>query len=141
MTTMVLARSRRRHGRGIRSSVAGPVLPLLASRETWFEDVAADAADYLLGKWPDELRGVRFLSADMPPRSIASRVQEVPQWSIDRQRKRVVIYRLPIQRLLKLHADDEWHRRNAIEGCVFRAGAEYIGRDPWEVAPDRFRHH
>ena len=29
----------------------------------------------------------------------------------------------------------------AIEGAVFRAAAELIGRDPWEVAPDRWRHH
>ena len=35
-----------RHGREMRSSVAGPVLPFLSSRETRFEDIAADAADY-----------------------------------------------------------------------------------------------
>jgi hypothetical protein len=27
-----------------------------------------------------------------------------------------------------------------IESCVFRAVAELLGRDPWDLAPDRFHH-
>lgn len=138
---MSVSRTRRRHDRGPRSSIAGPVLPLLESRETRFEDIASDAAQYLLGLWPDDLRGVTFLWADMPPRSAAAAVRQVPQWSVDRAARRITLFRLPIQRLIKLHIDDAWHRRIAIEGCVIRAAAEFIGREPWEVAPDRFRHH
>lgn len=130
-----------RHGREIRSSVAGPVLPFLSSRETRFEDVAADAAEYVTALWPAELGTVRFRWADMPPRALADRVTEVPEWAIDPARRTVTIYRLPLQRLPRVHVDDAWHRQIAIEGAVFRAAAELIGRDPWEVAPDRWRHH
>lgn len=132
---------RRRHDRGPRSSIAGPVLPLLESRETRFEDIAADAVEHLMTLWPAELQGVRFRWADMPPRDAAARVDQVPQWSVDHAERTITVYRLPIQRLLRLHVQDEWHRRVAIESCVFRAAAELIGRDPWEIAPDRYRHH
>jgi hypothetical protein len=27
-----------------------------------------------------------------------------------------------------------------IESCVFRAVAELLGKDPWDLAPERFRH-
>ena len=60
-----------RHGREVRSSLAGPVLPFLSSRETRFEDIAADAADYVQALWPAELGGVHFQWADMPPKAIA----------------------------------------------------------------------
>ncbi|MFC7431091.1 MULTISPECIES: metallopeptidase family protein [unclassified Agrococcus] len=138
---MARARSRRRHDRGPRSSVAGPVLPLLESRQTRFEDVAADAAEHLMGLWPDDLAGVRFRWADMPPSETAPGAREVPQWAVDHRERTITIFRLPIQRLVHLHVDDEWHRRIAIESCVFRAAAEIIGREPWEIAPDRYRHH
>lgn len=117
------------------------MLPLLASRETRFEETAADAVDYLMGLWPDDLRDVRFGWATMPPAAAADIVSEVPHWSVDRPNRRIVLYRIPIQRLLKLHIADDWHRKVAIESCVFRAAAEFIGRDPWEIAPDRYHHH
>jgi hypothetical protein len=31
---------------------------------------------------------------------------------------------------------DDYHRRLAVEGTVFRAAAEYLGKEPWEVGPD-----
>ncbi|WP_430592382.1 metallopeptidase family protein [Humidisolicoccus flavus] len=131
---------RSRHGRGIRSSLAGPGLPMLESRETRFEDAVVDAADYLKRLWPEELAQTSFEVADMPPSFAADTVRVVPRWATDRGTRRIVLFRLPIQRMTRLHRNDEWHRRIAIEGCVFKAAAEYIGRDPWEVAPDRFRH-
>lgn len=132
---------RSRHGRELRSSVAGPVLPYLSSRETRFEDIAADAADYVQALWPDELGDVVFRWADMPPGALADRVDEVPEWSVDPQARTVTVFRLPLQRLPRVHMEDAWHRQIAIEGAVFRAAAELVGRDPWEVAPDRWRHH
>jgi hypothetical protein len=32
------------------------------------------------------------------------------------------------------------HKRMMIESCVFRAVAELLGKDPWDLAPERFRH-
>ena len=40
----------------------------------------------------------------------------------------------------RLEPDDEWHRRSFIESCVFRAVAELLGKDPWDIAPERYRH-
>src|SRR6478752_1336664 len=87
---------RDRHGRGIRSAVTGPHLPMLRTR--------------------------------------------VDFWRIDPRERRVVLYRVPIERLVKLHRDDDWHRRSYIESCVFRAVAELLGKDPWDIAPERYRH-
>ena len=52
----------------------------------------------------------------------------------------IVLYRLPIERLSHLHREDELHRRMMIEGAVFRAAAEYLDRDPWDLGPERFRY-
>jgi hypothetical protein len=52
----------------------------------------------------------------------------------------VVLHRIPIERMSRLHRDDDWHRRLMVESCVFRAVGELIGKDPWDLAPDRFRH-
>jgi hypothetical protein len=57
---------------------------------------------------------------------------------VDSAAKRIVLYRVPIQRLSRLHVDDDLHRQMAIEECVFRAVAEYLGRRPEELGPDRF---
>ena len=57
-----------------------------------------------------------------------------------RSPRRVILYRLTIERLPKLHSDDDLHRRMLVESCVFRAVAELLGKDPWDLAPERFRH-
>lgn len=61
-------------------------------------------------------------------------------FSIDRASRTIVLYRMPIQRAKGLHVDDADHRRYFIGHCVHRAVCEYLGRDPWEVAPGRFDH-
>ena len=47
------ARGRDRHGRGLRSSVTGPQLPILRGRIDVFETAVADTAEYLRGLWPE----------------------------------------------------------------------------------------
>lgn len=129
---------RDRHGRGIRSSVTGPHLRPLQTREDFFEACVASAVDYLRELWPGELERVVFEVAGVPVDQ--SGADGIDRWRADRRRGRVVLYRLPIERLAHLHRDDEWHRRSYIESCVFRGVAELLGRDPWEIAPERFRH-
>lgn len=129
---------RDRHGRGIRSSVTGPHLAPLVTRESFFESCVASAVDYLRALWPGELDGVSFDVAGVPSESAGR--DGIDRWKVSRRDRRVVLYRLPIERLAHLHRDDEWHRRSLIESCVFRAVAELLGRDPWEIAPERFRH-
>lgn len=98
----------------------------------------ASTVEYLRGVWPDDLDGVSFEIAP-GPQSVIDGVG-VERWSTYPAERRVVFYRLPIQRLSRLHRDDDLHKRLVIESCVFRGIAELLGKDPWDLAPDRFHH-
>ncbi|MGV8896757.1 MAG: metallopeptidase family protein [Rhodoglobus sp.] len=129
---------RDRHGRGIRAAVTGPNLPLLRSRVDMFDMTVASTAEYLKDLWPDELDDVIFEVAGMPSELGAS--PAVDRWRVLLKQRRVILYRLPIERLSRLHRYDDMHKRMMVESCVFRAVAELLGKDPWDLAPDRFRH-
>ncbi len=139
-TTRTPARSagRDRHGRGLRSSVVGPQLPPLRTRVDFFDSCVASAVEYLRELWPDELDRIRFEVAGVPSGEPAA--SGVDRWRVSARERLVVLYRLPIERMAHLHRDDEWHRRSFIESCVFRAVAELLGKDPWDIAPERYRH-
>lgn len=122
----------------MRSAVTGPHLPLLHTRVDDFDSAVASTAEYLRDLWPDELADVSFEVAGVPAQLSGARA--VDRWRVLAQQRRVILYRLPIERLSKLHRDDELHRRMMIESCVFRAVAELLGKDPWDLAPERFRH-
>jgi hypothetical protein len=129
---------RDRHGRGLRSAVTGPHLPLLQTRADVFELTVASTAEYLKDLWPDELAKVSFEVAGLPT-GVGS-TGRVDRWQVIAAERRVILFRLPIERLARLHRHDELHRRMMIESCVFRAVAELLGKDPWDLAPERFRH-
>lgn len=98
----------------------------------------ASTAEYLKDVWPVELTGVSFEVAGLPAEQGGS--VGLDRWRVFPAERRVVLYRLPIERLSRLHKYDELHRRMMVESCVFRAVAELIGKDPWDLAPDRYRH-
>ncbi|GAA3630180.1 hypothetical protein GCM10022200_11100 [Microbacterium awajiense] len=125
-----------RHGRQGRSPVVRPPLPPLDTRIDRFDLSVSTAAEFLRSAWP-ELRDVRFEIADMPP---ATDDDGIPRWTVLTEAKRIILYRLPIERLGHLHRDDDLHRRMMVEGCVFRAAAEYLDKDPWDLGPERFRY-
>ncbi len=129
---------RNRHGRGARGPVTGPHLPMLQGRIDFFEMTVASCADYLKGLWPAELAEVHFEIASAPAGALGA--DGVERWSVDTNARRVTLFRVPIERLSKLHRNDDLHRRMIIESCVFRAVAEYLGKDPWDLAPERYRH-
>jgi hypothetical protein len=118
--------------------VTGPHLPVLRTRLDFFDSSVASAIEYLRELWPDELATVRFEVAWVPRGEPGER--GVDRWRVSARERRVVLYRLPIERLAHLHRNDEWHRRSFIESCVFRAVAELLGKDPWDIAPERYRH-
>ena len=128
---------RDRHGRGIRAAVTGPHLPLLRSRADLFDMTVASTAEYLKDVWPTELASVTFEVAGLPSDLGGTGLD---RWRVFPAEQRVVLYRLPIERLSRLHKYDEPHRRMMVESCVFRAVAELLGKDPWDLAPERFRH-
>lgn len=125
-----------RHGRQDRSPVVRPPLPPLDTRVDRFDLAVGTAAEFLRSAWED-LREVRFEMADMPP---STDERGIPRWQVLREEKRIVLYRLPIERLSHLHRNDDLHRRMMIESSVFRAAAEYLQRDPWDLGPERFRY-
>lgn len=116
-----------------------PPLPPIDTRAERFELAVGTASEFLRSAW-DELREVTFEVGIMPP---LIEDAGIPRWRVIREEKRIILYRVPIERLGDvhghLHRDDELHRRMMIEGCVFRAAAEYLDRDPWDLGPDRFR--
>jgi hypothetical protein len=95
--------------------------------------------EYLKGQWPEELATVRIEVHPMPLHLQNTRA--IPRWSIFPDRRVIWLYRIPIERLSRLHRNDAWHRRVLIESYVFSAVAELLGTDPWQLAPDRFHPH
>ncbi|MGW8484240.1 hypothetical protein ACWGJP_14000 [Microbacterium sp. NPDC055903] len=122
-----------RHGRLGRSDVVRPPLPPLDGRLDRFDLTVGSAVEFLRGTWP-ELEDVSFEIGALPMDAGGS--NGVPRWWIDREARRIVLFRIPIERLLPPGHDDAAHRRIAIESSVFRAAAEYAGREPWEMGPD-----
>lgn len=116
--------------------MTGPDLPVLRTRAEAFAAGVTSTAEYLRDIWPDELAGVRFEVAGLPT---GPGERGVDRWRAMREERRVILFRLPIERLAKLHRADEMHRRLLIESCVFRAVAELLDKDPWDLAPDRYR--
>ena len=129
---------RDRHGRGLRSAVTGPDLPPLHSRAELFDLIVGSTAEYLKDIWPDELATATFEVAALPARLDAA--DGIDRWHVDPVARRVTLYRLPIERLARVQRGDETQRRMMVESCVFRAVAELLGKDPWDLAPERFRH-
>jgi hypothetical protein len=97
----------------------------------------AHTVDYLRSMWAEELADVHFDVAATPPRVEVNGVVE--RWKVDHERRRIVLYRVPIQRMSKLHKEDPLHRQMMIESVVFRAVAELLGKDPWDLGPERLR--
>jgi hypothetical protein len=129
---------RDRHGRGLRSAVTGPHLPPLNTRSDIFDLTVSSTAEYLKDMWPDELATVSFEVAGLP--SEIGPAQRVDRWRVSAAERRVTLFRLPIERFSRVQRHDELHERMLIESCVFRAVAELLGKDPWDLAPERFRH-
>jgi hypothetical protein len=97
----------------------------------------ASTAEYLKDMWPDELSGVSFEVAVLPSSLMGT--AGLDRWQVLSSERRIVLFRLPIERLSRLHRYDDSHKRMMIESCVFRAVAELLGKDPWDLAPDRYR--
>lgn len=128
-----------RHGRRpIRSSLTGPALANPSSRVARFETDARGVVEFLQSTFHEELHGVQIGFQTVPSGEATS---ELPQlYSVDREQRSIMLFRMPIQRARGLHVDDDEHRRYFVEHCVYRAVCEYLGREPWELLPGRFDH-
>lgn len=125
---------RGRHGRGTRSSVAGPFLPMLTGRAPRFELAVVQAAVMLRSMHPELLAGLRLSVADVP--EVCRNHDGIDRWHA-LPPDRVVLFRVPIDRLVHLHCPDPAHYREHVERCLAEAIADLHGLDPWEVLPER----
>lgn len=131
--------ARGRHGRGIRSSLAGRYLPRLSGRALDFELAADDTANYVRAVAPELMRGVEVEVARMPQGNLND--DGVDRWRIEAAPGgggRIVLFRVPTERFETLHCDDPIHLRALVERTLLDAIADLHGREPWEVAPDRY---
>lgn len=128
-----------RHGRLNRSQLTRPPVPAVGSRYDRFNVMVTATADALKHAWP-ELRDVRFEIGSLPVTEVQT---ALPRWTVDRDRRLIVIHRVVIERLDRahgqlMHRTDDYHKRILAEGAVYRAAADYLGRDPWDLGVDPF---
>ena len=71
--------------------------------------------------------------------NIGQDARSVRRWAVKREEMTIVIYRLPIERLGHHRRTDALHERMHIEEFVFIAVGNLIGKDPWELVPEKFR--
>lgn len=62
----------------------------------------------------------------------------IDRWTIDESSRSATLFRMPITRFDFKLDDDDLHRRILIEGHVFRAIAELLGKEPWDLAKFRY---
>jgi hypothetical protein len=72
------------------------------------------------------------MPADLTSNSVA-------RWSADESKLLVTIYRVPVERMTHIRRTDPADERFHIEQFVFTAAASMIGKDPWDLLPERFR--
>lgn len=129
----------RHERRPIRSSLTGPALANPSNRFKKFEADARGAVTLLYRALAAELDGVHIGFQTMP--TTLGNSSQPTLYTIDREQRRIILFRMPIQRARGLHVEDDEHRRYFVEHCVYRAVCEYLGREPWELLPGRFEHY
>ena len=131
--------TRNRHGRQLRSDVRGIAAIGTGGRNTRFAEIAKDVVNYLCDVQPTLMHDIQVEMTLLPS---AEHADGVPRrWTALRSERRVILYRLPIERGSKLHREDDLHRRNNIETIVIEAIADLIDIDPYELAPNRYFPH
>lgn len=138
--------NRDRHGRGIRQPLLSNLLQMRglsttglanSNRLSSFEQIVSGTCEYLKNVWPEELIDLEWEVADAP--TIKPDSKDVRRWAVKRDQMTIVIYRLPIERLGHHRRVDALHERMHIEENVFAAVGHLIGKDPWDLVPERYR--
>lgn len=128
--------NRDRHGRGIRQPLLSNLLRN-GGRHSSFELIVSGTCEYLKNAWPEELIDLNWEVIDAP--SIKPESKGVRRWAVKRDEMTIVIYRVPIERLGHHSRADALHERMHIEEYVFAAVGHLIGKDPWDLVPERYR--
>lgn len=109
---------------------------MLTGRIPRFEQTVAETMDYLRARAPEQLAHVRIEVAGMPP-DVLHPEAGIERWRVFRP-SRIVLFRVPIDRLAKLHCPDPIHYRMHIERVMLEALGELFDQDPWDILPDRY---
>ena len=126
-----------RHERGLRRPILAGLFRVGDSRLASFGQIVAGTCDYLKAAWPDELANLKWRIVDAPALKESS--PEVARWSVNAAAFEITIYRLPIERMGHTRRPDALDERMHIEQFVFAAVGELIGKDPWQLIPERYR--
>ena len=129
-------RRRTRHGRALRSSITGRFLPPIRTRREDFNMIVSQTVDFVRGNWPAEMANVSVYVSAAPAEAIHG--DHIDRWKTDAAARSVTLFWMPIARFDFKAADTEIQRRMLGEGYVFRALAELLGKDPWELARAHF---
>ena len=145
---MVSASTRRdRHGRRRRARLVGPAaevggrtvrVPLWRSRVDVFVDLVDDAFAALIGRWPEELAGVRVQVEDVPDPdaptddAVADETSggAVPLAQVSG--RTLVIYRKPVE----ARAEDRDDLADLVQEVVVDLVAQLLDVDPGTVDPE-----
>ncbi len=90
---------------------------------------------YLRNVAPEYLDGVEVRFAALPTELRSG--DGIDRFQVTGPRE-VTIYRVPLERLEKLHCEDPVHVRALAEMTVLAAIGELHGREPWNIAHDRY---
>ena len=115
-----------------RSSVLGPLISPRRRRSDFFTDTVLSLIEHLRDIAPADIEGITVKIQAMPGQPDS--VPGIARWRVDKDKREVTLFRLPIERLSGGQSDDPWQRRVAIEAVVIRAVAELIDWDPWRLA-------
>lgn len=129
--------ARDRHGRGIRRPLLSNLFSHGQSRLLSFDQIVTGTCEFLCAAWPEELADLSWTVQDAP--NISENSKSVRRWSIRRESMTIVIYRLPIERFTHHKRTNPLDERMHIEHYVFEAVGALIGKDPWELVPERHR--
>ena len=130
------SRRRARHGRALRSVVTGRYLPRLRGRRDDFDAVVSQSLGFARSLWPEEMSGVRVFIASAPEAAVHG--DHIDRWLTDPEQRSVTLFRIPISRFDRRAGDDDVHFQMIVEGYVYRAIAELLGKDPWDIAKHRY---
>lgn len=134
--SVAASRRRNRHGRALRSSITGKFLPPLRSRREDFNQIVSQTVEFVRGNWPAEMTSVTVYVSAAPAEAIHG--DHIDRWTTDPKSRSVTLFWMPIARFDFKAGDTDFQRRMMLEGYVFRALADLLGKDPWELARARF---
>ncbi|MCA1823616.1 MAG: metallopeptidase family protein [Mycobacteriales bacterium] len=133
--------ARDRRGRGLRSALVPPEVPLARTRAEDFDELVLDAVEHFSERWAAELADLEVAVEDVPPEPSAGSAAEqgVPLARLDRLERRgaaargarLTVYRRPVE----ARALDAIDLADLVHDVVLDQVADLLGLDPDVVDP------